>query len=223
MGHYYYTWLDRTFETLKYLCCLVVVFFTHHFMQRLVYQTAEKTEDVKFFVGDLFIGLALFGVIRLALDQILFHCFGLETLVAYDRIMLEDGPGNWTNIVAMTRWEKFEFEPMKKYIHERSENIHRLRSKLVKFFGVYYFKKMTDQEFETKKDVVITKLEGIHSNKDLSDFMCKQNEIRDPLNNVQWRMFLIPDFNEKESMLVFKAHHSMCDGLAIMAFNCLID
>merc|ERR1711977_753564 len=99
MAHYYYTWLDRFFETVKYIICGGIVYAIHILMQTQVYESASTVADVEFFIGDLAIGLAVFGTIRLILDKMLFHCFGLETLLTYDRIMLEDCPGNWTNIM----------------------------------------------------------------------------------------------------------------------------
>ena len=43
---------------------------------------------------------------------------------------------------------------------------------------------MDPAEYELKKHVIITKLEGIHTKKELSEFMCKQSDIREPLDNV---------------------------------------
>ena len=38
---------------------------------------------------------------------------------------------------------------------------------------------------------------------------------------MQWRCFLIPDYSETESIFVYKVHHSVADGLALvmMFFN----
>lgn len=50
--------------------------------------------------------------------------------------------------------------------------------------------------------------------------MCQENSIRDPLDGVQYRLFLIPEFEKKErsGLFILKAHHSFADGLAAMQF-----
>ena len=42
--------------------------------------------------------------------------------------------------------------------------------------------------------------------------------MRDPLDGVQYRLFLIPEFEKEEGtgMFILKAHHSLADGLAAM-------
>jgi len=36
------------------------------------------------------------------------------------------------------------------------------------------------------------------------------------LNFLQWRIYLIPDYSETESVFVFKIHHSVADGIALI-------
>ncbi len=54
---------------------------------------------------------------------------------------------------------------MKEYLINKTENLHRGRSKLVKYFGQYYFQKMNDQEWKQKIDNFIELKEGINSEK----------------------------------------------------------
>jgi len=44
----------------------------------------------------------------------------------------------------------------------------------------------------------------------MAEEQCK----REPLDFLQWRCYLFPDFNEKESVIVYKVHHSLADGIA---------
>ena len=48
--------------------------------------------------------------------------------------------------------------------------------------------------------------------------MRDEENIREPHENVQATMFLIPDYRENESAIVFKIHHSMMDGQAFGSF-----
>ena len=45
-----------------------------------------------------------------------------------------------------------------------------------------------------------------------------------PLSDLQWRVFLIPDYRPDESVFVYKVHHSLADGIAnILFFNDMTD
>jgi len=45
--------------------------------------------------------------------------------------------------------------------------------------------------------------------------MGKTCSIREEYDTVQYRFWLIPDFSKDRSVIIFKAHHSMGDGLSI--------
>ena len=62
---------------------------------------------------------------------------------------------------------------------------------------------------------------GIHDEKALADFMAFQASVREPLDFVQWRVFLFQDYSETESVFVFKSHHLVADITAqmLMLFN----
>lgn len=54
--------------------------------------------------------------------------------------------------------------------------------------------------------------------------MAKEQSYRLPLDGLQWRVYLIPDYSETESVFVYKVHHSLADGIAnILFFNELTD
>lgn len=81
--------------------------------------------------------------------------FNIEAMGLYDRIMMEDGEGNWTNILGVLRFKSIKYETVKTIIIERLKNVDRCRSKMIKIFGSWYFKRMDDAEFETKKDFIV--------------------------------------------------------------------
>lgn len=112
--------------------------------------------------------LVYFILIKYLFTFIMLKCFECETLRAFDTISLFDEPGNLMNVVGLTRFEKFEFEDMKQYLIDRTANLSRCRHKLVKYFGVWYFKKMTDEEFKSRIDFFVSKKEGIKSDKELA-------------------------------------------------------
>jgi hypothetical protein len=86
--------------------------------------------------------------------------------------------------MAVMRFEKFEYDKFRTRVFEKLKNVSRCRSKMVKFLGVWYFKRMDDKEFETKKDIIVQRLDGIRTYQELSDWMCREQVIRDPMDNV---------------------------------------
>lgn len=135
---------------------------------------------------------------------------------------MEDNEGNWTNIIGVLRFEKLEYEGVRQLIFERLKNVGRCRSKMIKLFGIWYFKRMDDEEFESKKDVVVRKLEGIHTDLQLSEWMCKEQVKRDPMDNVPYRFWIVPDFKEDESIMILKVHHSFSDGIGIFTMMSML-
>jgi len=68
----------------------------------------------------------------------------------------------------------------------------------------------------------VQRLDGVHTDKDLCDFMAKTSEIREPLDNVQYRYWLIPDFSKDRSVMITKAHHSLGDGMSLTTMGMLM-
>ena len=49
---------------------------------------------------------------------------------------------------------------------------------------------------------------------ELADFMAGVQHKRERLDYYQWRCYLFPDYSETESVIVYKVHHSLADGVA---------
>ena len=58
-----------------------------------------------------------------------------EVLGCFDAIFLLDGEKNYSNIVICIVFESFKYDEMKSYLIEKTKDLHRGRSKLVKYFG----------------------------------------------------------------------------------------
>ena len=89
--------------------------------------------------------------------------FDCEGLGAFDSVFLLDDEQNYSNILGCMIFEKFEFESMRDYLFDKTENLHKCRSKLVKVFGIDFFKKMSKEEWDLKKDEVIVQKMNIHT------------------------------------------------------------
>lgn len=65
-----------------------------------------------------------------------------------------------------------------------------------------------------QRDKLVRNETGIHNERQLANFMEKQQSIRDEFDNVQWRAFLIEDYSDTESVFVYKVHHCVADGIS---------
>ena len=150
----YFTWCDRFCELLKYILFISLSAATHYLMQVHALRTAESLEEVVFTWRDFGLSLLVLAIHRALYDKFLLVFFDMEALGQYDRVMLSDDDKNWTNIMGACRFEKQDYGKLKDHVFERLKGIHRCKSKMVKFFGVWYYKKMSDEEFEKQKDIV---------------------------------------------------------------------
>lgn len=98
----------------------------------------------------------------------------MEHIGLQDYSLLMDNERNTHIVVSVGIFEKFEFEDMKKYMSEKNEHIDRAQTKLVKWLGLYWFKKLTKQEWQEFVPKVITEVKGIHTQEALKDFAIKQ-------------------------------------------------
>jgi len=54
--------------------------------------------------------------------------------------------------------------------------------------------------------------------------MAKAQAVREPLGGLMWRLYLIQDYSETESIFIWKVHHCLGDGIAkILMFSNLCD
>jgi hypothetical protein len=83
---------------------------------------------------------------------------------------------------------------------------------------------MPVEEIYRQRDKIVKISTGVHNEKQLAEFMSKEQAIRDPTDNVQWRCWLFPDYTETESVMIYKVHHCIGDGISlVMMFANLCD
>ena len=99
---------------------------------------------------------------------------------------------------------------------QRATIFPRIKSKVTKFLGKYMFEEMSDKFMIDSIPKLCRTVTGIHNEQQIADFMAKEQSTRLPLDNLQWRLFLIPDYSETESIFIYKVHHSLADGIAIV-------
>lgn len=101
---------------------------------------------------------------------------------------------------------------------KRACQFGRMKSRVTKALGKFMFEEMTDEEMIASIPKTMPVVTGIHNEEQLAKFMAKEQSHRLPLDYLQWRVFFVPDYRPDESLFVYKVHHSLADGIAIILF-----
>ena len=169
------------------------------------------------FLSGIFAYLLIIQVIK----RYLKHFLNIEMMSGNDEIFFLDDSRAYLNIVAFQKYEKWDYKTFRDKIVRKARQFPRLKSRVVKLFGLYMFQQMDDQEFLDNIENTCSEHTGVHNEEQLAEFMAKVQGERERLDFIQWRCYFFPDYNEKESVFVFKVHHSLADGIAtvLMFFN----
>lgn len=124
------------------------------------------------------------------------------------------------NFIATYIFDKFEAEAIVSTFKLRIEKFPRLKQKVHKFLGHFYWKNMTPKEFaHVEKNLYIDlKDERITNEEQLGEFLSSEIMIKEPLNTPQWRLMYKEDFMEGKSLIILKLHHTLTDGYGLMTF-----
>jgi hypothetical protein len=161
--------------------------------------------------------IILAGVAYILMMRIFFtfmwYAFKYEELSMVDEIFLLDDEKNRANIIGCLFFEEFEFESMKAYFISKCDKLHRCKSKLVKKLGWWWYLEMGEVEWKAKREDVFVCVNDIHTEKELNAFLSKEQAIRDPLDTVQYKIILIPNYKDGMGAMILKTHHCFTDGL----------
>ena len=150
---------------------------------------------------------------------------GLEMMSGGDEMFFLDDDRNSLNIIAFHRYDRIsDVENFRKTMVRRACKFPRLKSHVRKIFGKFMFSETTNEEMMNSVNKVMPIIGNIHTEQELADYMAKEQSYRLPLDGLQWRVYLIPDYSATESVFVYKVHHSLADGIAnILFFNDMTD
>ena len=73
--------------------------------------------------------------------------YKLDTLKGVDQLFIKTTS---SNIIYVFSTEKYKFEEMRDFVVKGITGTPRFNSKLVQFFGTYYFMQMNDSEWKQK-------------------------------------------------------------------------
>jgi hypothetical protein len=83
----------------------------------------------------IILGLYIYLILLIVMQHFIKTIYDLEIMKAFDTVFLFENEKNYSNIIGALHFESFEFEDMKKYLIDKTADLHRGRSKIVKYFG----------------------------------------------------------------------------------------
>lgn len=142
-----------------------------------------------------------------------------------DEFFLLDNEKNRSNIITVIKLDKIKnYEEFRSFVIARSTQHPRTRHRLVKYMGWFFFEELPFDEVEQALQKHYIRNDTIKSERDICDFVAKEQAIRDPLDSLQYKFIFVPDYSESESLMIFKSHHVLCDGIATLVLTaCLQD
>ena len=126
-------------------------------------------------------------------EYLLLKYYGFdEELTCMDYFFLYDNYKNRANIMAVGVYHKFDLEKVKKQFIERAFKFPRLKQRLVRKLGSYFWKTIPDAEFTKMLDQLIVNMNDtqINNEEDLAAFVSHESQVKGPLALPQWRLFL---------------------------------
>ena len=129
-------------------------------------------------------GIAALVLVFYGLGVFLSSSFGLHHASGMDTFFLGDDERNYANIISFIRTERFVAKEVRGHWFDRNLQFYRNRSKLVKFLGTWWYKEIPIPDLNKQKEKIIQVRDGIHNEKQLTEFMAKEQSIRDPIDSV---------------------------------------
>jgi hypothetical protein len=147
-------------------------------------------------------------------------CYGMYSLSALDEFFLLDNEQNRANILTFSKFEKFK-DPqlLRRRTIERIKRHPKLCAKLTKFCGEYFFEQLTGDALEKQWEKNLRVANEIRTYKELEEWVAKEANIRDPLDDIQYQLIWVPDFEKDYSLFAVKSHHCLIDGLSMVCLG----
>ena len=147
----------------------------------------------------------------------------LVPLKAMDESWLLDYPLNKCHPACFVTFDKMNSKLLKSLILERlvSRTI-RMQCWITTFLGSIFMKKLPWNEAESAIQILDENEFSLHNEKDLSNFLETEINKVIPLDTPQYRMWIYENYSDEESVIIFKEHHVMADGIGILEIIMLI-
>jgi hypothetical protein len=100
--------------------------------------------------------------------------FGMERLKADDEIFFVDDTRQVGNFIAFHKLFKVDENKFRQAILARAMRFQRLKSKVVFFLGLPFYKLMDDSDIYNNAGKIIVLKSGVHDETALTEFMAKE-------------------------------------------------
>ena len=99
-----------------------------------------------------------------------------------DAVMLLENEKNWSNVTGCIILDKVhDHAAFREHVLKVTAQVSRMRHKLIKIGGWWYFKRMTATEWKERERHFLPVYENITSEQELCKFLSQWTTIRDPL------------------------------------------
>lgn len=106
----------------------------------------------------------------------------------------------------------------------------KFRYKIKEIAGDYYYEEMSHEETAKKAFLSPSSPDKVLRNQhDIDQYIRDNMNIKNPLDGPLWRLYAqdynpndqdnLPDDLKTKGMIIFKAHHSFCDGVSVMCMT----
>jgi len=130
------------------------------------------------------IGLLIYIAMWMVFSKTMLVVAGMTSLGGIDSFWFMDDERNYANIVSYLRFKRFSSDDFKKQLLKKGLGHPRIRSSVVKFMGGWWYKEHSDEYIRANIDKYIIVKTGVHTEKDIADFMAKEQSIRDDLDDL---------------------------------------
>ena len=166
-----------------------------------------------FIYGVLFI-VAVYNLLHYILPPL-----GYGVITSSDIMPALDHPPSIQNNAAILEIEKLKFEELKEYIYKRGIlNIRRLRQKVIRPFGFWFFKDVDPEE--AKRSIKLFECKRgdnpFKSEQEAIEFLQTWSQEKIPEDKVQWEILVIENYTKETSLVFWKAHHVISDGIGLV-------
>ena len=141
----------------------------------------------------------------------------MELMTPQDEFWLYVYPINPINIPSVMVFKRTKMDNTKFYskILDGLGRKDRCSIKQVKMFSKYFFKRLTEVEYQDWKKTHTGIREDIRTDKELIEFALKLKSLEGKdRTTCSVHVYYIPNFNEDESAILSVGHHSYNDGIS---------
>lgn len=174
----------------------------------------------------LVLGLAAYRLLAYALDRVICSVMSVRQLNALDEMFLveENNRPNTTGVIL--ELNTVDYQKIRSwYMNVFSKIMPEGRSRIVQYFGNYYYQKIPDDEFEEMFDKhMIKRVTGVHTKEEMQ-------RVLDEDYAQQWEIYKYPlhratvfdGFSEDTTYVSIYASHAFSDGVGVSSALKMMD